>query len=138
MSYSHRLVACDFLSHPTIYVSLKAFTKEAFQRMEQNKVRTLTVTDETFCIVGIISKSQIEKYLLKNKIKKNSERYEKLRVCDVLEQKDHFVTAYPGTDLQEIKRILIATSSDYLPIAKNPWSKKLLGFVLLDTVLNLA
>ncbi|GBF22884.1 hypothetical protein tpqmel_0288 [Candidatus Gastranaerophilus sp. (ex Termes propinquus)] len=131
------LMAHDFISRLPIYVHKNSPISEVVEKMDKYSVGKITVTDENFNISGSISRIEIIRYLGKNRIKADSESYKKLKVSDILKPQTSFITAYPSTDLKDMQRIMIASSSEYLPIAKDPWNKTLLGFVFLNHIVNI-
>lgn len=129
-----QLVVCDFISHLPIYAPLNSLLSATIEKMDKYRLSKIIVTDDDFSIVGTLSKKHILKYLAKKRIRKNDNLYKKLRVRDTLEALGSFIAAYPGTDLREIRRIMLVTEEEYLPIAKNPWNKILLGFISLSQI----
>lgn len=105
--------------------------------MKAHGIRKITVTDQSFSIIGSISRNEIAQYFLDKKIKEDSTEYKKLKILDVFNPESQFITAYLGTDVKEIRRILVATKNEYLPIAKNPWNKVLVGFVALKQIADI-
>lgn len=130
---SPQLAAQNCLSPLPIYVPLNASLDKALNIIKEHGLSKIAVTDAHFSIIGSISKDEIEKFLLENKIKKPAD-CSRFKVSDAFDPDSKLIAAYPTTNLKELRRIMTITKSNYLPIVKNPWNKVLIGFVSLKQI----
>lgn len=132
------MVAKGYMSNLPIYISEEASLKNAIVKLEEFGLSKITVTNSAFKIVGTISKMEIVKFLLAQKLQKDSPNLTKIQVKEVMDNSSVTIVAYSDTHIAEIYEVMDMLKLDYIPIARTPWDRVLTGVIFFSNIQNMA
>jgi|GEM_PF-1335412 len=130
------LAASALMSAMPFYASKNCTLADVIKKIEKYKLSQIVITDSNFAIVGIITKKQIAKFLLLKGLKRYDEQTHEIRAKELLDVSKTCVTAYPTTQISEIKDIMEMLKLEHIPIVKTPWNRILVGFISYGEVQN--
>lgn len=115
----------DFISRLPAYVDSSTDLSSTLNKMLKFNLREIPVIDKQTNIKTFISKKSLFKHI---------HNLEKLNISDILDPEYSSIIAYPESDINEIYSIMTSLGIKRIPVAKNPWSKKLMGFVDINSL----
>lgn len=115
----------DFISKLPAYVECSTNLSSTLNKMLKFNLKEIPVIDKQTNIKTFISKKSLFKHI---------NDLEKLNISDILDPEYTSVIAYPESDINEIYSIMTSLGIKRIPVAKNPWSKKLMGFVDINSL----
>ena len=130
------LIAGTLTSALPFYISEDCSLADCIHKMEKYKLSQIVITDSNFLMIGVVSKKQIVKFLLLNRLKRHDIQTHKIKIETLLNTSKVCVNAYMTTSIAEIKNIMDALKLEYIPIVKTPWNKVLVGFLSYDRILG--
>ncbi len=60
---------------------------------------------------------------------KHTSPFGRLKISDIIKNENCCVMAYPESDINEVYSIMKNLGLKIVPVVKNPWNKKLMGFI---------
>lgn len=104
-----------------------------------NKTTTKMLKLHSSGIAPIKNKAKSVLKFMKSKIKRKI--IDKIELATILDPNLYDIVAYPDSDINELYTIMTQLGISKIPVASNPWSKKLIGFIdieMLENILNKA
>ena len=111
----------DFLSEFTSNLYLPKIIKRAANKMRKFHSSVLLSAREKNC-----NKLKMLKSKVKNKV------IDKLKTTKIFHKNN--IVAYPDSDIYELYNIMTQLGISKIPVATNPWNKKLIGFINIKTL----
>ncbi len=124
-----------YMSLSPVYVQESDNLLRAIEAMKKFNVDTISVIKEDFAIVGYITKKAIKKNFKLN-FRKNINLLENIKVKDIICKDKYPVIIYPNTDIEDALSIMKCLNNSYIPVANEPWEKKMVGVLWLDDILS--
>ncbi len=110
----------DYMSKLPAFVQAESHLDNVLSKMLKFKMKELPVIDSKIKVKNFVSQKTLFKYF---------DNLDSLSISDILSGENHGIIAYPDSDLDEIYSIMKSLSLHYIPIVKNPWDRKLMGFL---------
>lgn len=114
------LSAKNFIKQLPIFVYQTESLENTLNKMMYFCLSTITTIDEKTKIKAVIRKSDIEEHIAKDKTK---------NIADIITETTSSVIVYPDSDIRDVLSTMKALELNYIPVAKYPWNKLLLGFL---------
>lgn len=71
----------------------------------------------------------VKDFINKKSLFRHSSSFGKLKISDTIKNDASCIIAYPESDINEIYSIMKNLGVNIVPVVKNPWNKKLMGFI---------
>lgn len=124
----------DFVSILPMYVNLDDTLDIVLKKMLYYRVLRLTVCDEDFNIIGIITKDEISNFLVNKEKEIDLSTLKKYSAKTVLNKDKGCAIAFFGSSLKDIVKAMRILNIEYMPVVKSPWNKRLKGFLELREI----
>lgn len=115
----------DFISKLPAYVDCGTNLSSTLNKMLKFNLKEIPVIDKQTNIKTFISKKSLFKHI---------HNLDKLNISDILDKEHTGIIAYPESDINEIYSIMRNLGLKRIPVVKNPWNKKLMGFVDINSL----
>lgn len=119
-----------FMAESPLFVYKNESLQNTMLRMKKYDVSFLTVVENDSSIKGIISRKNVFKKLNESEDNKNKS------ISEFLEKKDNLLLLYPMSTTFEAVIAMKTIKSKFIPVANNPWEKKLVGVLWLNDIQN--
>ncbi len=110
----------DFMSKVPAFVDPESDLHSVLTKMLKFDLKEIPVIDNHIKVKSFVTKKSIFKYF---------NRLEKMSISDILDESNSGIIAYPDSDLNEIYLIMTNLGISCIPVVKNPWNKRLMGFL---------
>lgn len=120
----------DFISEVPMTVERECRLDTIFSKMLKQKTNENSSLNTQNDFIALLTRKRIFKH---------TNQFERLHLSDILEGENAGIVAYPESDIQEVYSIMKNLGIKCVPIVKNPWNKRLMGFLniqCLDKALN--
>lgn len=108
------------------YVFFDSNLNDTLQKMFDLKLKKITVIDKNTNIRAMVGVKSLFKFV---KNKDDRKKLSEMRISDILDEESSSIVAYPHSNVHDVLSIMQAMKLSYLPVAMNPWEKRLIGFV---------
>ena len=115
----------DFICSLPTYVDYQNTFKKSIKKLFESSHRKIQAMDKK----AMACSSRTKKYvltLIKSKLKQN---YKTLDNYPLAGLGNNNIVAYPESDIFELHSIMTQLGITRIPVAQNPWNKKLMGFI---------
>ncbi len=113
------LKVTDFISTSPSCENCDSDTDSLFTRIVKSASRHCSTIEKLNCV----------KKHFGNKESSNVVNYKRLGISKILDEDNAKIVAYPESDIDEIYAIMLCLGMKSIPIVKNPWNKKLMGYL---------
>lgn len=124
-----------YMSLSPVYVQENDNLLRTIEAMNKFNVDSISVIKEDFSIIGCVTKKAI-KNTFKLNFRKNINMLENIKVKDIIYNEKFPVIIYPNTDIEDAFSIMKCLNNSYIPVANEPWEKKMVGVLWLDDILS--
>lgn len=116
----------DLIKDLPAHISVDANLIEALNKMIGLNLKNLAVLNSTCNILAVVSKQDLFKYV---KNKNDRQKLETIKISEILDKNKQSIMAYAESDIEDVFSIMNSLNMTFLPVAKAPWNKRLIGFI---------